>query len=127
MDRYLRPETINEIVWEGNIVESAPLTSISDDDLSPDILELKMLGIYDDEELTKKVLGNQTKEKRLIVSRPATRKVTVDGEDKLQINMTEDIYTEEDLAKLTKKEEVVAETVNGSDEDIQDLLSQMSL
>ena len=127
---------IIEITVEGNLVEGGSIVNITLDDIPDDIKELIELGLYTEEEaLTKCAVGNTSREKRMIILKPAityvgegeTRKPTVSRDCKK--------YTPEDLvffgsylATLEDNDAVdtEADVDNDSDEEDDDLLSLLN-
>lgn len=118
--KWLKPkENINEITFEGDIVESGALVDISEDDIHPDIKELIDLELYSMEDYTEKAVGKTSREKRMILVRPLMKKVTVDGEQKIEIAFEEGKYTEDDLdfGNTVEESEEVVEDVSLGDLD----------
>lgn len=63
---------IIEITVEGNLVEGGSIVNITEDDIPDDIKELIELGLYTEEEaLAKCAVGNTSREKRMIITKPA--------------------------------------------------------
>lgn len=63
---------IIEITIEGNLVEGGSIVNITADDIPDDIKELIELGLYTEEEaLAKCAVGNTSREKRMIITKPA--------------------------------------------------------
>lgn len=82
---------IIEMTVDGNIIEGGSIVNITADDIPDDIKELIELGLYTEEEaLAKCAVGNTSREKRMIIVKPAityigegeNRKPTVSRDDK---------------------------------------------
>lgn len=82
---------IIEMTVDGNLVEGGSIVNITVDDFPDDIKELIELGLYTEEEaLAKCAVGNTSREKRMIITKPSItyigegddRKPTVSRDDK---------------------------------------------
>ena len=82
---------IIEMTVEGNLVEGGSIVNITTDDIPDDIKELIEMGFYSEEEaLAKCAVGNTSREKRMIITKPSityigegdNRKPTVSRDDK---------------------------------------------
>lgn len=82
---------IIEMTVEGNLVEGGSIVNITTDDIPDDIKELIEMGFYSEEEaLVKCAVGNTSREKRMIITKPSityigegdNRKPTVSRDDK---------------------------------------------
>ena len=82
---------IIEMTVDGNLVEGGSIVNITADDIPDDIKELIELGLYTEEEaLAKCAVGNTSREKRMIITKPSItyigegddRKPTVSRDDK---------------------------------------------
>lgn len=82
---------IIEMTVEGNLVEGGSIVNITADDIPDDIKELIEMGFYSEEEaLAKCAVGNTSREKRMIITKPSityigegdNRKPTVSRDDK---------------------------------------------
>lgn len=82
---------IIEMTVEGNLIEGGSIVNITTDDIPDDIKELIEMGFYSEEEaLAKCAVGNTSREKRMIITKPAityigegdNRKPTVSRDDK---------------------------------------------
>lgn len=70
---------VTELTVVGNIVEGATIVNITDDDIPDDIKELIELDLYSEEEAKAKcAIGNNNREKRMIITKPA---ITYVGDD----------------------------------------------
>ncbi|WP_206459334.1 hypothetical protein [Anaerovorax sp. IOR16] len=80
--KVVKKDDIFELTVDGNIIEGAAIIEISDDDIPDDIKELIEMGIYTEEEAKKAcAVGNNNREKRLVITRPSITYVG-DGEDR---------------------------------------------
>lgn len=82
---------IIEMTVEGNLIEGGSIVNITTDDIPDDIKELIEMGFYSEEEaLVKCAVGNTSREKRMIITKPSityigegdNRKPTVSRDDK---------------------------------------------
>lgn len=82
---------IIEMTVDGNLIEGGSIVNITADDIPDDIKELIELGLYTEEEaLAKCAVGNTSREKRMIITKPSItyigegddRKPTVSRDDK---------------------------------------------
>ena len=82
---------IIEMTVEGNLIEGGSIVNITTDDIPDDIKELIEMGFYSEEEaLAKCAVGNTSREKRMIITKPSityigegdNRKPTVSRDDK---------------------------------------------
>lgn len=82
---------IIEMTVEGNLVEGGSIVNITTDDIPDDIKELIEMGFYSEEEaIAKCAVGNTSREKRMIITKPSityigegdNRKPTVSRDDK---------------------------------------------
>lgn len=88
---------ITELGVEGEIIETSTLAEISEDDIPEEIKDLIELGLYSKEEIVGKMSAGGKRVRRYVITKPLTKKVTVDGDSKLTVVRTEQRYTEEDL------------------------------
>lgn len=126
---------IIEICVDGNIIEGAAIINITKDDLPDDIKELIELGLYTEEEaLIKCAVGNTSREKRMIITKPTITYVG-DGDDRKPTVATDRAkYKPEDielystfLATLdTDEEKPVANTDDTEDDEDNDLLDMLN-
>jgi hypothetical protein len=88
---------VTQITWEGEMIESGATVTATLDDLTDDIKELIELGLYTEEEALAKCTVGGSKERRMILKKPAIKMVG-DDEDKVpQIQRFEEAFTEEDM------------------------------
>jgi len=88
---------ITEITLEGDIVEGASTTTLTEDDLPDEIKELIEMGAYTLEDALATLVVRGDREKRLIIRRPAIKMVGNDENKKPTIMKTEEKYSEDDL------------------------------
>lgn len=134
---------VTQITWDGEFVESGATITATLDDLTADIRELIDLGLYTEEEALAKCTVGGSKEKRMILKKPAIKMVGDDDDSKVpQIQRFEEAFTEEDMqleclvAKETDDEEdtdevpfeeetTEAETTVDEDDELQALLNAL--
>lgn len=100
IDKYLKVKKsgYTEIILEGNIVEGQILVNITEADISDEIKELIEMGAYTMEEVTAKMtVGNNQREKRMIIKKPQFRMVGEEGSKEAVVQITQNAYTDEDL------------------------------
>ena len=81
---------IIEMTVDGNLIEGGSIVNITADDIPDDIKELIELGLYTEEEALAKCAVGNTREKRMIITKPSItyigegddRKPTVSRDDK---------------------------------------------
>lgn len=114
---------IIEITVEGNLVEGGSIVNITADDIPDDIKELIELGLYTEEEaLTKCAVGNTSREKRMIITKPAityvgegeTRKPTASRDTK-KYKPNDLSFFEAYLATLNLDDAEAEETTDDTD------------
>ena len=101
LQRFFKPKkknTINEITVTGNLVEGAAIVNITEDDIPDDIKELIAMGLYSEEEAEKKcAVGNNNREKRMIIVKPDITYVGQGDERKPTVAFEENKYEDSDL------------------------------
>lgn len=88
---------ITEVTLEGDIIEGQSLVNITEEDIPDEIKELIDMGAYTYEETVNKLAVGGSKEKRMVVRRPAIKMVGKDDDKKPVILKTEGQYQDEDL------------------------------
>lgn len=89
---------IIEITVDGNIVEGGSVVNITADDIPDDIKELIDLGFYTEEEaLAKCAVGNTSREKRMIIVKPAITYIGEGDERKPSVSRDDKKYKATDL------------------------------
>jgi len=131
-----KKNTVTELTVTGNIIEGGSIVNITEDDIPDDIKELIEMGLYTAEEAEKKcAVGNNNREKRMIISKPdityvgdaENRKPTVAWEEgKYSLD---DLYfydqAIEDAGGVPFSEEVSEETTQDEDDDLMAMLADM--
>ena len=101
LQRFFKPKkknTLNEITVTGNLVEGAAIVNITEDDIPDDIKELIAMGLYSEEEAEKKcAIGNNNREKRMIIVKPDITYVGQGDERKPTVAFEENKYEDSDL------------------------------
>lgn len=101
LQRFFKPKkknTLNEITVTGNLVEGASIVNITEDDIPDDIKELIAMGLYSEEEAEKKcAVGNNNREKRMIIVKPDITYVGQGDERKPTVAFEENKYEDSDL------------------------------
>ena len=100
LQRFFKPKKgkLTEITVTGNLVEGAAIVNITEDDIPDDIKELIAMGLYSDEEAEKKcAVGNNNREKRMIIVKPDITYVGQGDERKPTVAFEENKYEDSDL------------------------------
>ena len=100
LQRFFKPKKgkLTEITVTGNLVEGAAIVNITEDDIPDDIKELIAMGLYSEEEAEKKcAVGNNNREKRMIIVKPDITYVGQGDERKPTVAFEEDKYEDSDL------------------------------
>lgn len=92
---------IIEITVEGKLVEGGSVVNVTLDDLPDDIKELVELGLYTEEEMLTKAVGNSSKERRMVITKPYITYVGEDDEKKPTVAIDKTKYKESDLSFLS--------------------------
>lgn len=118
---------VTEITFEGSLVEGGKVSEIKYDDLDEDIKELVDIGVLTEEEACAKYTDG-SKEKRMIITKPATKKIEVDGVSRVAVDKTEEKYSEDDLvvdlSEYLNNEEITDEDLDSLDADIDKALNE---
>ena len=88
---------VTQITFEGEFVESGATVQATLDDVPDDIKELIELGIYSEEEALAKCSENGSRERRMLILKPAIRMVGDEGEKKPVIQRIDEKFSEDDL------------------------------
>lgn len=129
IEKFFKPKknTVTQMTVVGNFVESGATVQATEDDLSDEIKELIDMGMLTLEEALTKCAGNQSKEKRMIITAPQTKMIGEDDDKHLSVVITKEMYTEDDLDLyfLVPKDEDEDDASNeveesADDEDISD-------
>ena len=122
--------TVTQITFEGEFVESGAQVQATLDDVPDDIKELIEIGIYSEEEALARCATNGSRERRMLILKPSTKKVGTEDNKTTVITYTPEKYNADDLVfdflvpkeededeELPFKEEDVKETVSDDDSD----------
>lgn len=100
LQRFFKPKKgkLTEITVTGKLVEGAAIVNITEDDIPDDIKELIAMGLYSEEEAEKKcAVGNNNREKRMIIVKPDITYVGQGDERKPTVAFEENKYEDSDL------------------------------
>lgn len=98
LDKVLKVKKgITEITFEGDLIEGGALVTVTEDDIPDDIKELIEIGAYTVEEALTKCSANNSKEKRMIIRKPAIKMQGEEGKEVPVVQKFEEKYTEDDL------------------------------
>lgn len=100
LQRFFKPKKgkLTEITVTGNLVEGAAIVNITEDDIPDDIKELIAMGLYSEEEAEKKcAVGNNNREKRMIIVKPDITYVGQGDNRKPTAAFEENKYEDSDL------------------------------
>ena len=100
LQRFFKPKKgkLTEITVTGNLVEGAAIVNITEDDIPDDIKEHIAMGLYSEEEAEKKcAVGNNNREKRMIIVKPDITYVGQGDERKPTVAFEENKYEDSDL------------------------------
>lgn len=101
LQKFFKPKkkgTLNEITVVGNLIEGGSVVNITEDDIPDDIKELIEMGLYSEEEAEKKcAVGNNNREKRMVILKPDIIYVGQGDERKPTVPFDEGKYEEADL------------------------------
>lgn len=122
----------SQITYEGIFVEGGAIVRATEADLTDEIKELIKAGLYDLDEALAKCTENKGKERRMIIKRPQIRLVGEEGSKVPQVQITENIYSEEDmqldyLIAHDEDDEENIEVNNDEDESDDDWMNQLGL
>jgi hypothetical protein len=121
--------TVTQITFEGKFIESGAQKQATLDDITDDIRELMEIGVYTEEEALARCATNGSREKRMLVLKPNTKKVGDDDNKTTVIVYTPEKYSSDDLIfdflvpKTDDEEEIPfeedeeVETTDSSDDD----------
>lgn len=89
---------IIEMTVEGNLIEGGSIVNITTDDIPDDIKELIEMGFYSEEEaLAKCAVGNTSREKRMIITKPSITYIGEDDNRKPTVSRDDKKYKPADL------------------------------
>ena len=123
LQRFFKPKKgkLTEITVTGNLVEGASIVNITEDDIPDDIKELIAMGLYSEEEAEKKcAVGNNNREKRMIIVKPDITYVGQGDERKPTVAFEENKYEDSDLYFYEQALNDAGVDTNSDNEDIFD-------
>lgn len=108
---------VTQITFEGEFVESGATVQATMDDVPDDIKELIEIGVYTEEEALAKCSENGSRERRMLILKPAIRMVGEEGEKKPVVQRVDEKFSEDDLIMdcLSPKDEDEDEADNEDD------------
>ena len=123
--------TVTQITFEGEFVESGAAVQATMDDVPDDIKELIEIGVFTEEEALAKCSDNGSRERRMLILKPHTKKVGDEDSKITTIVLTQEKYSSEDLIfdflspkadedevdEVPFDEDDVEETVDNDDND----------
>ena len=89
--------TVTQITFEGEFVESGAQKQATLDDVPDDIKELMEMGIYTEEEALARCATNGSREKRMLILKPNTKKVGDEDNRTTILVYTPEKYSADDL------------------------------
>jgi hypothetical protein len=89
--------TVTQITFEGEFVESGAAVQATLDDVPDDIKELIEIGVFTEEEALAKCSDNGSRERRMLITKPHTKKVGDEDAKTTVIVLTQEKYNSEDL------------------------------
>ena len=122
--------TVTQITFEGEFVETGAAVQATLDDVPDDIRELMEIGVFTEEEALARCATNGSRERRMLILKPHTKKVGDEDNKTTALVYTPEKYGADDLVFdfLTKKEDdddevpfveedIIEETESSDDED----------
>lgn len=101
LQRYFKvskKNTLNALTVVGDIIEGGSIVNITEDDIPDDIKELIEMGLYsEDEAKSKCAVGNNNREKRMVILKPDITYVEQDENRKPTVALEESKYEDTDL------------------------------
>ena len=119
--------TVTQITFEGEFVESGATVQATIDDVPDEIKELIEIGVFTEEEALAKCSENGSRERRMLITKPYTKKVGDEDNKTTALVYTLEKYSAEDLIfdfltpKNVDEDEEDADIAN--DEDVEDTTS----
>lgn len=123
LQRFFKPKKgkLTEITVTGKLVEGASIVNITEDDIPDDIKELIAMGLYSEEEAEKKcAVGNNNREKRMIIVKPDITYVGQGDERKPTVAFEENKYEDSDLYFYEQALNDAGVNTSSDNEDISD-------
>ena len=114
--------TVTQITFEGEFVESGAQVQTTLDDVPEDIRELMEMGIYSEEEALARCATNGSRERRMLILKPNTKKVGDEDNKTTVIAYTPNKYSAEDLIFdfLVPKDEDEDEELPFKEDDVEE-------
>lgn len=126
-----------ELTVTGNLIEGTPIVNVTEDDISDDIKELIELGMYNMDDIEKKIsaIGGNNREKRMVITKPDIVYIGTGENRKPGVAFDDGKYVEDDLyfyeqalldsgySDSEDDEMLNDKDVEASDDDDDDLLS----
>ena len=101
LQRYFKvskKNTLNALTVVGDLIEGGSIVNITEDDIPDDIKELIKLGLYsEDEAKAKCAVGNNNREKRMVIVKPDITYVGDEENSKPTVALEEAKYEDTDL------------------------------
>lgn len=88
---------VTQITFEGEFVETGATVQATLDDVPDDIKELIDIGVYTEEEALAKCSENGSRERRMLILKPAIRMVGEEGDKKPVVQRIDEKFSEDDL------------------------------
>ena len=123
LQRFFKPKKgkLTEITVTGKLIEGASIVNITEDDIPDDIKELIAMGLYSEEEAEKKcAVGNNNREKRMIIVKPDITYVGQGDERKPTVAFEENKYEDSDLYFYEQALNDAGVDTNSDNENISD-------
>lgn len=118
LQRYFKvskKNTLNALTVVGDIIEGGSIVNITEDDIPDDIKELIEMGLYsEDEAKSKCAVGNNNREKRMVILKPDITYVGQDENRKPTVALEESKYEDTDLYFY---EQALADAGESTDDD----------
>lgn len=115
--------TVTQITFEGEFVESGAAVQATMDDIPDDIKELIEIGVFTEEEALAKCSDNGSRERRMLILKPHTKKVGDEDSKTTTLVLTQEKYSSEDLIfdfLSPKEDEDEADEVPFDEEDVEE-------
>ena len=140
LQRYFKVKkkgVINVITVIGDLIEGASIVNITEDDIPDDIKELIEMGLYSEEEAKAKcAVGNNNRERRMVIVKPDITYVGQDDNRKPTVALEEAEYSADDLyfyeqalndagVEVEESDDEAGEEASSEDEDLLEMLSNM--
>lgn len=107
---------VNMVTWEGEFRTESPTVEVTLDDIPEDIKLLIELGMYDENEVLRKMAGNGNRTTVALLTKPVIRMEGDDENKQMIAQVFEGHCTEDELFDVLPKTEEVWEPVTDDDE-----------